>query len=88
MNSSEKSRLTSTYRKHLVAVRSRNTICHFKVVVVVGVTKRVKELCPVRQSWRRINDDQQVDARRSAAFGVFFFFGGGVKNSIHHRGGL
>lgn len=76
MNSSAKSRLSSTYRKHLVAVKSRNTICHFKRGgEKKGVTKRVKEsyakLCPRRQSWRRINDDKQVNARRSVVFGVF-----------------
>lgn len=78
MNSSAKSRLSSTYRKHLVAVRTRNTICHFKGgKKKKGLTKRVKECMQSfvhpRQSWRRINDDKQVNARRSAAFRFWIF---------------
>lgn len=47
MNSIAKSSLSSTYRKHLVAVKARNTICHFKGWGWGGgglvLTKRVKE---------------------------------------------
>lgn len=76
MNSSAKSRLSSTYRKHLVAVKSRNTICHFKEGGGGDQTgeRAYAKLGPLRQSWRRINDDKQVNARRSAAFRFWDFF--------------